>query len=175
MTGDRVIMCLVALLCGVYLGWNAHPQPVPVSVEQEGRWLYPVTRLSDGDSFVVNAGALPTSVRLFGVDAPEQGQAYGAEAKRALAEMIDGKRIAIRMVDRDRYGRVVAIVETEDGRNVNQELVRQGAAWHFTKYDDSPELARLQQQAQSERRGLWAQPNPEPPWDYRNPQSARRD
>jgi hypothetical protein len=47
-------------------------------------------------------------------------------------------------------------------------LVKAGLAWWYRKYapaDDT--LARLEQEAKADRRGLWAQPNPTPPWNWR--------
>ena len=56
-----------------------------------------------------------------------------------------------------------------DGRSLNQELVRQGMAWHYRRYapHDST-LSRRESEARAARRGLWSQPNPVPPWEWRS-------
>jgi nuclease-like protein len=69
--------------------------------------------------------------------------------------------------DRDRYDRLLAEVRLPDGRSLNQELVRAGYAWWFRRYPADPVLARLEADARVARRGLWADPHPTPPWEYR--------
>jgi endonuclease YncB( thermonuclease family) len=42
-----------------------------------------------------------------------------------------------------------------------------GFAWHYTYYDHNPHWAGLQKEAASEKRGLWADQHPTPPWQWR--------
>jgi endonuclease YncB( thermonuclease family) len=77
---------------------------------------------------------------------------------------------------KDRNGRLLAQV-TCAGINANAEQVRRGMAWVFHRYVplDSP-LYRLQEEARAARRGLWAQADAVPPWQWRRytrPESAR--
>ena len=51
--------------------------------------------------------------------------------------------------------------------DVNQELVAQGYAWVYRKYSKDAELLRLEAEAQQKGLGLWAEPNPIPPWEWR--------
>ena len=51
--------------------------------------------------------------------------------------------------------------------NLNKELLSAGLAWQFKKYSRDPELAKLEFQARSKKVGLWSQPNPTPPWEYK--------
>lgn len=59
------------------------------------------------------------------------------------------------------------------GRDVNLGQVKAGLDWHYKYYQDeqSPEDRRIyadaEKEARSARRGLWADPNPTPPWDFR--------
>jgi endonuclease YncB( thermonuclease family) len=46
-------------------------------------------------------------------------------------------------------------------------MIATGNAWHYEDYSRDPSLAALQSQAQSQQLGLWAQPNPVAPWDFR--------
>ena len=66
----------------------------------------------------------------------------------------------------DRYGRIVGRVYV-DGLDVNAVLVRGGYAWVYRKYSDDAELLRLEAEAKQKSLGLWADPNPIPPWDWR--------
>ena len=70
----------------------------------------------------------------------------------------------------DRYGRTLANVLLPDGTSLNQELVRRGHAWWLRKYSKDQTLARLEAEARQNSRGLWADPNPAPPWDWRDQQ-----
>jgi micrococcal nuclease len=65
----------------------------------------------------------------------------------------------------------VAFVGLPDGRDLSRELVRSGAAWHYVRYSQDPELGKLEAAARSARTGFWADPLPEPPAVYR---AARR-
>ena len=60
-----------------------------------------------------------------------------------------------------------------DGRSLNREMVGQGMAWWYRKYAPGDKvLAQLESQARQERRGLWSQPAPLPPWDWRRGQGS---
>jgi endonuclease YncB( thermonuclease family) len=74
----------------------------------------------------------------------------------------------------DRYGRTVGDVTLPDGRHLNAELVRAGYAWWFRRYSADPRFATLEAQARSARRGLWAGPDPVPPWDWRRSRASTR-
>jgi hypothetical protein len=76
--------------------------------------------------------------------------------------------VIIRPRDTDRYERTVAEVILPDGRSMNHEMVRQGMAWRYRRYAPrDTELARLEAAAKTARIGLWSQPNPVPPWEWR--------
>ena len=66
----------------------------------------------------------------------------------------------------DRYGRPIAQVSI-DGMDVNAEQVKRGYAWVFRRYSNDPALLALEAQAKSAGLGLWAEPHPTPPWDWR--------
>ena len=78
------------------------------------------------------------------------------------------------MVDTDRFGRAVGRVH-EGAVDMNAEMVRRAAAWVFRRYSDDPALLRLEAEARSARRGLWALPETErvPPWEWRAAVRAR--
>ena len=64
--------------------------------------------------------------------------------------------------------RLVADVILPDGRNLNRELVRAGLAWWYRRYaPHDAELEALEAEARAARRGLWADPHPVPPWEWR--------
>jgi micrococcal nuclease len=131
-----------------------------------------VVSVADGDTLTVLRDQTQVRIRLHGIDAPEKGQPFGTRAKAFTAELAHGLRVRVEPTDRDRYGRVVADVILPDGRNLNRELIRAGLAWWFRRYAPKDgELARLEDEARGARRGLWADPHPVPPWDWRRPAS----
>jgi micrococcal nuclease len=133
-----------------------------------------VVGVSDGDTLTVLVdGNRQVKLRLHGIDTPETGQDFGARAKQAASELAFGKQVTVREMDADRYGRTVAEVILPDGKSLNRELVRGGYAWWFSKYAPADrELAALQAEAKAAKRGLWSQPNPVPPWEWRKAMPA---
>jgi len=54
-----------------------------------------------------------------------------------------------------------------DGTNVNQELVKQGWWWYRKYAPLDTELERLEKDARETKKGLWADPQPVLPWEWR--------
>lgn len=130
-----------------------------------------VVRVSDGDTIVVQ-GAIgdPVKVRLYGVDTPESKQVFGTQATRYTAQQVLHKDVRVDKRDIDRYGRVVAIVYAENGEILNEKLVENGHAWVYEMYCDIDECdawKEKQDVAMAHKKGLWQDPAPIAPWDYR--------
>jgi endonuclease YncB( thermonuclease family) len=127
-----------------------------------------VVGISDGDTLRVLHDGREERVRLWGIDCPEAKQPWGSRAKEFTGDLAFGKVVIIRVRDIDRYKRTVGEVILPDGRNLNHELVRAGLAWwyrQFAKRDTV--LPALEQEAQAAKRGLWVDPSPVPPWQWR--------
>ncbi|MGI0494304.1 thermonuclease family protein [Alkalinema pantanalense CENA528] len=131
-----------------------------------------VTRVVDGDTIEL---AKLGKVRLCGIDAPEKSQPLGNESKAALAQMVEGKEVAVMVVDKDRYGRSVAEVFVPTGQDaevhVNGELVQMGMAYYYQQYADKcPNqalLAGAEAQAKTRKAGVWSRKDAVKPWEYR--------
>ena len=85
-----------------------------------------------------------------------------------MSELAFGKTVTVLTHGRDRYGRTIGDVILPDGANMNQALVKVGLAWWYRQYaphDDT--LRMLEDKARKDRRGLWADPQPVPPWCWR--------
>jgi len=141
----------------------------PVSAQ---RFAGRVLNVTDGDTVIVARGRGQVTVRLFGIDAPEGTQPYGAESTAALSRLVMGKVVDVDMKDIDQYGRLVATVSV-GGADVNEALVRAGAAWHYTRYSDSARLAAAEREARAARRGLWQSASPKAPWLFRSGAAER--
>lgn len=130
----------------------------------EGR----VVGVSDGDTITVLVGGhKQIKVRLAEIDAPEKSQAFGQRTKQSLSDMVFGKTVRVEQRDVDRYGRVVGRVFI-GGTDVNAEQVRQGMAWVYRQYLRDTALLTVEKEAREARRGLWSDPHPVPPWEYRH-------
>jgi len=54
-----------------------------------------------------------------------------------------------------------------DGMNLNQDLVKRGWRWRYRKYAPGDTvLEGLEKEAREARIGLWADPQPVPPWEW---------
>lgn len=76
--------------------------------------------------------------------------------------------VTVTYFQRDRYGRILGQVYAPDGMNVNQFMVRAGAAWVYEQYNTDPVLPVLQNEARQQKRGLWSDADPVPPWIWRH-------
>lgn len=138
-------------------------------------WTGKVVGVSDGDTVTVMREGKGERIRLFGVDSPETGQAFGNRAKQLASELCFGKNVRVVPRDVDHYGRIVGEIVLEDGRNLNHELVAAGMAWWYRQYARNDKtLERLEQEARADKRGLWADPKPVAPWDWRKQQRDAR-
>lgn len=120
----------------------------------------------DGDTVMAMRGGRKLKIRLANIDAPEKAQPYGPESRQSLYEMVNKREVQIDSQAVDQYGRVIGAIHV-DGYSVNQEQVRRGMAWEYSYRHSDKTYQRLQSEAQQARRGLWAQANPEPPWQWR--------
>jgi endonuclease YncB( thermonuclease family) len=127
-----------------------------------------VVSVLDGDTIEVLHNTRPERVRLSGIDCPEKGQAYGNNAKHAASALAFGKEVTLQTHGKDKYGRTLADVFLLDGTHVNHTLVKDGWCWWYRKYaPGDTELGRLEQDAREAKKGLWADPHPVPPWEWR--------
>jgi endonuclease YncB( thermonuclease family) len=129
----------------------------------EGRCV----KVYDGDTIEVMAGG-PRSVRvrLHAIDSPEKGQPFSNVATKRTRELVEGKRVRVEVRDRDQYDRLVARIYIDD-RDLSEQLISEGLAWHYTRYSSELALGQAQRQARKARRGLWQDPDPVPPWEFR--------
>lgn len=131
-----------------------------------------VEHVADGDTLTLAADRGRLRVRLFQIDAPEHGQPGSVEARRALADKVDGKYVRVLVETVDDYGRVVGTVRLGE-RDMNRELVREGHAWAYRDYLEDRSLLADEAAAREAGHGLWALPDPMPPWEWR--QTERSD
>lgn len=133
-----------------------------------------VVSIADGDTLtVLDTANTQHKIRLAEIDAPEighgankPGQPFGQRSRQSLAELCFQKPATVLVVDTDRYGRTVGRV-TCAGQDANAEQIRRGLAWVYLKYARDQSLYEIEAEARAARRGLWADPSPIPPWEWR--------
>ena len=132
-----------------------------------------VVGVADGDTItVLDAAHEQHKIRLAGIDAPEKAQPFGQRAKAQMSDMVFGKPVAVEWSKRDRYQRIIGKVLVAD-RDAGLALVSAGLAWHYKQYqkeqtiDDQVRYAAAEDAARARHAGLWADPNPVPPWEWR--------
>ena len=71
-----------------------------------------------------------------------------------------------RVINTDKYGRFVADVYC-NGKHLNALLVEKGLAWHYKYFSKDTTLARLENEAKEKKAGLWNDPDPINPYEWR--------
>ncbi len=128
----------------------------------------------DGDTVTcLDENNQQQKIRLAEMDAPEMGQDFGQVARDSLADLVFGKTVEVQDEGKDRFGRWIAHLSV-NGVDVNRQMIATGNAWHYAAYSKDTSLATAQEQAKSQRLGLWAQPNPIPPWEFRATERSRK-
>ena len=80
-------------------------------------------------------------VRLYGIDFPEKGQAYGKKAKQFTSRLVCGKVVEVEVMATDRYGRTVAMIFV-DKTLLNEELVKVGLLGCTESIVTAPSVSR---------------------------------
>ncbi len=138
-----------------------------------------IVHVQDGDSItLLDTQSRQHKIRLDGIDAPELGQAFGKAARRQLQDASLRREAEAHCHKTDRYDREVCRV-TVDGADVGLHQIDSGMAWMFRRYvRELPPTTRRtydtsEAQARELKRGLWSEPNPQPPWDWRTTRTAK--
>jgi endonuclease YncB( thermonuclease family) len=152
-----------------------------------------VVRVVDGDTIVVlDVDRRQHKVRLAGIDAPESKQPYGQASRKHLAELVANKNVAVEWAKHDKYGRIVGkvmVASPDTCPDARRECpktldaclaqITSGLAWHFKRYEseqseeDRHRYAFAEEEATAKRVGLWKEPNPIPPWEWRRQERIR--
>lgn len=134
-----------------------------------------VVAVSDGDTITIRSeDGRKLKIRLYGIDTPEIQQAYGDKAKDLTHKAVYGKKVGIRPIDTDRYGRTVAIVYV-NGQSVNKYLLQEGYAWVYSRYCKESFCTTwkgVEAFSRIQERGMWVDSDIIPPWEWRQKQRS---
>jgi endonuclease YncB( thermonuclease family) len=141
--------------------------PYCPATDAQGRPAWRVEMINDGDTVtLLDTAGQRVRVRLVGIDAPELDQPMGRESRAALAAKLAGGIVRVEGDARDQHGRLLGTLRLAD-RDLNREMVAEGWAWAFTGFADDDDLIAAESAARRGRRGLWADPQPQPPRQWR--------
>ncbi|TSC63231.1 MAG: micrococcal nuclease, partial [Parcubacteria group bacterium Athens0416_74] len=147
--------------------------PSQNSAIREFEW-YPVVKVVDGDTIVVDIAGANTTVRLIGLDTPETVdprktvQCFGAEASAKMRQILSGQYVRLEtdpsQGEKDKYGRLLAYVYAPanvrpEGILLNIYMIEEGFGHEYTyniPYKYQAEFKAAENIARQEKRGLWA-------------------
>lgn len=167
----KIIGYLLLLCISPVFGQIKDEQLTLIDVRNQ-TFVAKVIRILDGDTMEILYKNVPIKIRLAHIDCPEKrgSQPYGNNAKMALSDLCFGQYVTVYGDKYDRNKRLIAVVVNAKKQVVNQEMVRQGMAWHFKKYSTAAVYANLELDARKNKVGLWHDGNPIAPWQWRKPQ-----
>jgi endonuclease YncB( thermonuclease family) len=119
-------------------------------------------KVVDGDTLVIRCDHNEMTVDLVGVDAPELGQPWGKEVRSFVRDMVHGRDIQVEIVKTGEDCAIVRIMV--GGEDLSELLAARGLAWAT----DGGELKELSDKAQNSPCGIWLDPTPVPPWEFRD-------
>ena len=132
-----------------------------------------IIKVVDGDTVQIkNADNETLKIRLKHIDAPELDQEFGNESKLILQRFILNKKVTVIGDKKDKYKRLLGVISLDE-MDINLEMIKAGAAWHFKKYAkfDQTEYQyqiydQNEHQAKLKKIGLWKE-NAISPWLWR--------
>ena len=141
-----------------------------------------VVSVKDGDTIIVlDDSGTESIVRLTGIDAPDKHQPYSKASRRHLASLVAGKEVLVESVKLDDYGRHLGKVWVQPADcstcgktlDANHAQLLAGMAWWYRYYareqpaEDRGRYESAEDEAKARKRGLWADPNPINPYNWR--------
>ncbi len=168
------ILPLIALLFLVQT-----PAQAELGVSSYKGWA--VTVLEGDTVRVLDGSNRMARVRLKGIDAPERDQPYGEEARKYLASLLSGREVRVEANKSDDFGNILGQIWVEPPEcfdckksvDANLALLKVGLAWWSSKFakqqsrSERKAYEAAQEKARQEKIGLWAAPDPVPPWEWR--------
>ena len=132
-----------------------------------------IVNVVDGDTVhLLKDNEEKLKVRLQHIDAPELDQTYGKESKFLLEQLILNKKVTVIGDKKDKYKRLLGVISLDE-MDINLEMIKAGAAWHFKKYAKLDQTKYQYQiydenehQAKLKKIGLWKE-NAISPWLWR--------
>lgn len=140
---------------------------VPAQAKTAEKLTTEVVGVIDGDTISILKGGKEVELRLEGIDAPEEGQAFFEISRKGLAHAVLGKTVVVHLTGRDLDNHLTGRVYLGQ-IDINLELVKARLAWHCRPQSSEKVLMNAEKAARKAKKGLWQQRvRPTPPWKYR--------
>lgn len=133
---------------------------------------FPLEGVIDGDTIKIEYNGSTEKVRLLLVDTPETNhpslgeQPFGQDAKEFTKQLLKDKKTVYLEFDvsyRDKYKRLLAYVYTDEGINIQEELLKNGLARVAYIYEPNTKhvdwFETVQRTAQQQAIGIWSVEN----------------
>ena len=121
-----------------------------------------VVSVIDGDTYDLLVDGYGTvRVRMQGIDAPEREMAFYRASRNYLSGLCFGKSVTLKITGKDSGGRTLGFTYLEDGRELCQEMIRSGYAWHFKRYNSDKILSDLEKEARLANSNAFMRPKKE--------------
>jgi len=163
----KTLLCIATAALGLAIAF-ADETKTSTSVVEKRHAV--ATSVYDGDSVTLRFEGEDAKIktRLYGIDAPEQQQDYGKTASARLRELINQKPLEVVVKGLDNKKRPLVVIYC-NGKDINLEMIREGMAWHYDRYDNTPEYEATHKEAKEHKRGLWINDDAIHPETFRHP------
>jgi micrococcal nuclease len=124
-----------------------------------------IEKIYDGDTIGARVDGSFEKIRMLGIDSPEMEQRpWGRKAKACVEALITASawRVSLGydLERRDKYGRILAYIWAQDGKLINEEMLRKGCAVLFTVSPNVKYAGRFsaaQKKARDLKAGVWGE------------------
>jgi len=133
-----------------------------------------VISVEEGDRLTIRHSGRTETIYIKDIDCPQLTQPYGKQAKRVTTAFVANRDVVIRGLASDKQKRLSAEVVLHDGRSLGRELLKEGLAWWKRSPAADQRLELLEELARAGGKGLWSDPKPIPPWEWKPQAKVRR-
>jgi endonuclease YncB( thermonuclease family) len=145
--------------------------PASLRTESSANLVGYIGRVWGGDNFEFGDANELHYFFITGIDCPEPGQPFFRRSKQFLLENFGHRILELTVDDYDdskrEFGHATYVNPEGRSIDVGLALVENGMAWYNgSQFEGADAYRDAFEKAKTEKRGLWAQPNPLPPWEF---------